>query len=122
MGMQLVGGSAADSPAGASAFLSSRPSEGSHKLVFFTNPALQHVAFKVATLAELRACYQHIVARGVSNQRTRNHGVSLAFYFDDPEGNRIEVYWPIRNIRSETAVSSLANGYAPSEFGGPQRT
>jgi catechol-2,3-dioxygenase len=22
------------------------------------------------------------------------HGRSLAFYFDDPEGNMIEVYWP----------------------------
>ena len=22
-----------------------------------------------------------------------NHGVSLAFYFDDPEGNMIEIYW-----------------------------
>ena len=25
-----------------------------------------------------------------------NHGVSLAFYFDDPEGNMIEIYWPTR--------------------------
>jgi catechol-2,3-dioxygenase len=23
-----------------------------------------------------------------------NHGVSLSFYFDDPEGHLIEVYWP----------------------------
>ena len=23
-----------------------------------------------------------------------NHGVSFAFYFDDPDGNMIEVYWP----------------------------
>src|SRR5262249_28237266 len=23
-----------------------------------------------------------------------NHGVSFAFYFDDPDGNTIEVYWP----------------------------
>jgi len=25
---------------------------------------------------------------------TSDHGVSLAFYFDDPDGNMIEVYWP----------------------------
>jgi catechol-2,3-dioxygenase len=23
-----------------------------------------------------------------------NHGVSLSFYFEDPEGHLIEVYWP----------------------------
>ena len=23
-----------------------------------------------------------------------NHGASVAFYFDDPDGNMIEVYWP----------------------------
>jgi catechol-2,3-dioxygenase len=23
-----------------------------------------------------------------------NHGVSIAFYFEDPEGHLIEVYWP----------------------------
>ena len=23
-----------------------------------------------------------------------NHGGSLAFYFDDPEGHLVEVYWP----------------------------
>jgi catechol-2,3-dioxygenase len=23
-----------------------------------------------------------------------NHGVSVAFYFEDPEGHLIEVYWP----------------------------
>ncbi len=23
----------------------------------------------------------------------RNHGASLAFYFDDPDGSMIEVYW-----------------------------
>jgi catechol-2,3-dioxygenase len=23
-----------------------------------------------------------------------NHGASLAFYFEDPEGHLLEVYWP----------------------------
>jgi catechol-2,3-dioxygenase len=29
----------------------------------------------------------------VSIKVTLNHGSSLAFYFDDPEGNMIEIYW-----------------------------
>ena len=27
-----------------------------------------------------------------------NHGVSFAFYFDDPDGNMIEVYWPTGDL------------------------
>jgi hypothetical protein len=28
-----------------------------------------------------------------------NHGASFAFYFDDPDGNLIEVYWPTGDRR-----------------------
>jgi mannose-6-phosphate isomerase-like protein (cupin superfamily) len=35
LGMQVVGGSSADDPIGASAFLSSRPEEESHEIAFF---------------------------------------------------------------------------------------
>ncbi len=94
LGMQIVGGSEEDSPVGASTFLSSRPEEESHEIVFFANPDLAHAAFKVASLADLRTLYRDIVERGVPIKTSVNHGVSLAFYFDDPEGNMIEVYWP----------------------------
>ncbi len=30
---------------------------------------------------------------GSRSSRTVNHGCSFAFYFDDPEGNMIEIYW-----------------------------
>jgi catechol-2,3-dioxygenase len=94
MGMQIVGGSSADAPIGASAFLSSRPEEESHEIALFTNPEIRHVAFKVASLAELRSFYQRICARKLPVKMAANHGASLAFYFDDPDGNMIEVYWP----------------------------
>jgi catechol-2,3-dioxygenase len=60
----------------------------------FTNPEIRHVAFKVASLAELRSFYQRICARKLPVKMAANHGASLAFYFDDPDGNMIEVYWP----------------------------
>jgi catechol-2,3-dioxygenase len=96
LGMKIVGGSAEGSPFGASTFLSSRPEEESHDIVIFANPAFRHAAFKVATLADLRDSYRDVVARGLPVKMALNHGVSLAFYFDDPEGNMIEVYWPTR--------------------------
>jgi catechol-2,3-dioxygenase len=93
LGMQVVGGSGSDSPFGASTFLSSRPDEESHEIVIFADPRNRHTAFKVETLADLRSRYRDVVARGLPIKLALNHGVSLAFYFDDPDGNMIEIYW-----------------------------
>jgi catechol-2,3-dioxygenase len=53
---------------------------------------LAHVAFRVEELADLLSFYHRIKEQGLST-RSVNHGNSLAFYFEDPEGNRIEIYW-----------------------------
>jgi hypothetical protein len=54
----------------------------------------RHFAFKVNSLAALRTLYRQTTERGIPIKMTLNHGCSLAFYIDDPEGNMIEVYWP----------------------------
>src|SRR5215470_20105381 len=94
LGMEIIGGSATDHPIGATAFLSSRPGEESHEIALFANPAFAHVAFKVSSLAEFRSFYARVVERNIPIKFLVNHGVSFAFYFDDPDGNMIEVYWP----------------------------
>jgi catechol-2,3-dioxygenase len=94
LGMVQNGGSEADSALGASAFLTSRPDEENHEIVFFADRRYAHTAYRVESLAELRARYQDVVARGIDVHRVVNHGCSLAFYFHDPEGNQIEIYWP----------------------------
>jgi catechol-2,3-dioxygenase len=93
MGMQIVGGSDASHALGATVFLSSRPREESHEIAIFSNPALAHRAFKVRSLAALKQFHQKIVARGIPIEFQMLHGISFAFYFHDPEGNLIEVYW-----------------------------
>src|SRR5262245_31301444 len=92
--MQIIGGSDADDPFGASAFLSNRPDRESHHLAIFKERVFAHTAFKVETLADLRDYYRRVVERGLPIKMALNHGVSLAFYFDDPAGNMIEIYWP----------------------------
>jgi catechol-2,3-dioxygenase len=92
IGLQIV--SDIDHPLAQMIFLSSRPHEEAHELVFTSNPEGAHVAFKVETLADLRAFYQQIVEQGLPIKMAFNHGASLAFYFQDPEGNLIEIYWP----------------------------
>ena len=63
-------------------------------LALFANPAYQHTAFEVRSLEDLRALHQRVLGRGVPVKMALNHGVSLSFYFDDPDGHLIEVYWP----------------------------
>jgi catechol-2,3-dioxygenase len=87
-----------DTTLGATAFLSSRPGEESHEIALFANPAFAHVAFKVSSLAELRSFYTRVVERNITIKFAANHHASLAFYFDDPDGNMIEVYWPTGDL------------------------
>jgi len=122
---------------GATAFLSSHPAEGSLDLALFANPAFQHTAFAVRSLADLRVLHQRVLGRGVPVKMALYHGVSLSFYFEDPEGHLLEVYWPtavacrprhgdaIDLTRSEEAlrrdVAELAaRAGAPSAAGGAE--
>jgi catechol-2,3-dioxygenase len=89
-GMQLVG----DSANGATTFLASFPEEESHDLAFVREQATAHIALKVETLEDLLAAYRGLQARDVKIAATFNHGVALAIYFPDPDGNLIELYWP----------------------------
>jgi catechol-2,3-dioxygenase len=98
LGMEIVGGSGSDHPLGATAFLCSRPDEESHEIVLLANPAHAHVAFKVFSLAELRFFYARIVEKKIPIKFVFNHRVSFSFYFDDPDGNMIEVYWPTGDL------------------------
>lgn len=86
--MEVVGGGAN----GAAVFLASDPAEESHDIAFSRDAALAHIAFKVDALSDLIATYRALRSRGAWLQ-TQNHGVSLAVYFRDPEGNLVEVYW-----------------------------
>jgi catechol-2,3-dioxygenase len=100
LGMEIVGGSGPDDPLGASVFLCSRPEEESHEIVLLANPTYAHVAFKVASLAELRSVHTRVVEKGIPIKFAFNHGVSFSFYFDDPDGHMVEVYWPTASPQS----------------------
>jgi len=56
------------------------------------SPGLLHVAFKIGdTIDELLEARAHLEAAGVSVQ-AREHIVSKSIYFNDPDGNCIELY------------------------------
>lgn len=52
---------------------------------------LYHAAFEVEDAATLEAVYDRLLERGVRVSPV-DHGISKALYFDDPDGNGLEVY------------------------------
>ena len=82
-----------DAPYGATAFLARHPEEEDHDVVFFSNSMLAHTAFRVASLGDLLAFYRKIKEQGVPIKYSLNHANEFSFYFDDPEGHLIEIYW-----------------------------
>jgi catechol-2,3-dioxygenase len=82
-------------------FFSSRPKEEHHEFVIMrgrTGPddakVVQQISWHVDSLEELLAFHRTLQNEpSVTVEREITHGIALAIYFLDPEGNRIEVYW-----------------------------
>jgi len=82
-------------------FMSSRPKEEHHEFVIMrgrTGPddakVVQQISWHVDSLEELLEFHRTLQAeQEVTVEREITHGIAIAIYFLDPEGNRIEVYW-----------------------------
>ena len=53
---------------------------------------LGHVAFRMGTLADLRALKRRLAEESVEVRREISHGNAWSLYFADPEGNGIECF------------------------------
>lgn len=85
-------------------FLSSRPDEEHHEFVLMRGrnvgpdaQVVQQVSWHVGSLDDLLAFHRALQAEGVTVEREVTHGIAIGIYFLDPEGNRIEVYWPLED-------------------------
>lgn len=56
---------------------------------------LYHIAFEVPSQRVFAQAYAALVEAGVA-VATVDHRISWAMYFDDPDGNGLEVYWDTR--------------------------
>jgi catechol 2,3-dioxygenase len=57
------------------------------------NTGLFHAAFLYPTRDALVKAARRVADAGVEIYGHADHGVSIALYFDDPDGNGIEIYW-----------------------------
>jgi catechol 2,3-dioxygenase len=79
-------------------FMSADPGEHHQFVVVSGRPqeqefsVAQQVSFIVGSLAELRAMRDRVVGAGLEVTRCVTHGNAWSVYFDDPEGNNVEVY------------------------------
>jgi catechol 2,3-dioxygenase len=54
---------------------------------------LFHVAFLYPTPRAFAVATRRVLAAGVALEGAADHGVSLAIYLRDPDGNGVELYW-----------------------------
>jgi catechol 2,3-dioxygenase len=53
---------------------------------------LQHVAFEYKTIDDLLNSYVRIKGLGIEPILTTDHGQTIAFYYEDPDGNSVEIF------------------------------
>ncbi|KAF2691213.1 Glyoxalase/Bleomycin resistance protein/Dihydroxybiphenyl dioxygenase [Lentithecium fluviatile CBS 122367] len=51
---------------------------------------LEHVAFTYNTLGDLVTAYKQRLELGIKPVWTVNHGATMSFYYQDPDGNKLE--------------------------------
>ncbi len=56
---------------------------------------LNHLAWRLETLDDLKEFYHRIKAQGVPIERIADHGISLGIYLRDPDGNGVEVFYEL---------------------------
>lgn len=82
-------------------FLSSDPSDEHHMIVLIGGRnapvdvrLVQQVAFRCPTLGDVIAFWRRFTANKIKIIYTSTHGNAISCYFQDPDGNTLEVYWP----------------------------
>ena len=55
---------------------------------------IQQISFRCASLADVKEFHRVFLKNDVKINRTCSHGNTVSIYFEDPDGNLLEVYWP----------------------------
>lgn len=83
-------------------FLSARPEDEHHELLLAAgrkilngSPQIQQMSFHVESIQALREFKSAFIEEGLTITAEVTHGNAASIYFNDPEGNQLEVYYAI---------------------------
>ena len=78
---------------------------------------INQLSFRVPSLREVQAVFRRVKDEaGVTDMRGTNHGNAFAFYFRDPEGNRIEVFCDTPWYISQPCIEPLDLAKPPGQI------
>jgi len=74
---------------------------------------LHHVALQVGSFADLQECYRTLKAHNVRITATIDHLITKSIYFEDPDGNGLELYCEVGEDGLERIRRGDAAAFAP---------
>ena len=78
---------------------------------------LYHIAIAYPARAELADALRRVLSAGIRLEGASDHGVSLAIYLRDPDGNGVELYWDRpREEWPRTPNGDIAMGVKPLDL------
>ena len=87
-------------PTGTMIFMSARD-DASHELALIKSDdiedsathSLAHFAWEMESIEDVKEIHQKCISEGIEIKSVADHGVSLGFYIEDPDGNAIEIFY-----------------------------
>ena len=74
---------------------------------------LFHIAFEVASYADLCEAYRTLMAHGVAVDHATDHVSQRSIYFADPDGNRLEIYYEMPDALKRFGAAGRGDQDAP---------
>lgn len=80
-------------------------------------PGLDHVAYTLASLAELLGTYKRLKQEGILPVWPINHGLTTSLYYADPDGSRVEFQVENLTTKQELQAYMRSEAFAANPIG-----